>query len=160
MVYSSPSDEQPLNCSSEAGFSLLELMIVVAIVGVAVMLALPDMLRSSAQSRLKQQAQELRTNMSMARMAAVNRNTTVTVSMAIVGGVVEASFGGILPVQRMHPEIKSFGGPTQIRFNSYGMLAGVATNQTITLTNSQGVTQAVQVTPGGKVRWCQTATCT
>ncbi len=60
---------------SEAGFSLVELMVVVAIIAVIGAIAVPNM--SPANARLKQAARELYGNMQRARMEAIKSNQNV-----------------------------------------------------------------------------------
>jgi hypothetical protein len=138
---------------------MLELMTVVTIIAVAAILVVPDYIRSGARKQLKQSAIELETLLNMSRMLAMNRNTTVTMTLATVGGRVQAQSGGVLPNYTMPQEIIAFGGMNPVRFNSYGMVVGITANQQVTLTNNRGLVYSLQVTPGGRVRWCASATC-
>lgn len=145
--------------------TVVELMVVVAIMAVIAALAVPSYTAWSARSKLKQALTELHSNLNLARMTAMNRNTTVTVALAIVNHQVTASFtvaggGVVLPQQVMDPVVTTLGGVSQIQFNSLGLLVGAGTtNQTITLTNSFSVTYEIQVTPAGKARWCTVSPC-
>lgn len=150
---------QEVDRSKERGLSLLELMTVAAIMGIAAAIAVPYFAKSSAQAQLKQAVIELTANLNLARMAAMSRNTTVTANVSLVGGRVKVTFGGILPDLEMPRRVVGVGGAASIQFNSLGLLSGVTTTQLITLTNSQGLTYAVQVSPGGKIRWCPNPTC-
>ncbi len=153
--------------------TLPELMVVVVIITVAAMLAVPNYNSWSARYKLKQAATELHSNLNLTRMAAMNRNTTLTATLALVGGRVTVTFTDpgstsadclgntarcVLPTQVMPREITNVAGAAQIRYTSLGLLTGVGTaTQTITLTKSFGTTFQVQVTPGGKARWCYSA---
>jgi type II secretory pathway pseudopilin PulG len=145
----------------QAGFSTLEILTTVAIIGIVTALALPDFTQARARTELRQSVIELQSNLNMARMVAMNRDTTVTVTFAILGnGRVQASFQGFLPPYTMPVSITGFGGANPIRFNSYGMLVGVVANQQISLTSQSGLVYSVQVTPGGRTKWCASPTCT
>ena len=151
---------------SEAGFTLTEAMTVVAIGTVVAALAVPNFLAGNARHHLKQAVAELHSNLNVSRMAAMSRNSTVTVTLTGGGGpLVTASFndaagGQVIANQVMKSEIEGRGGASTVQFNSLGLRAGGGTaNQTITLTNSEGLTYAVEITPAGKTRWCPMAAC-
>ena len=144
----------------------MELLIVVAIIGLAAALGIPNYLQWNARYQLKQATTELQTSLSLARMAAMNQNTTVIATPTIAGGQLNVAFtnltGGTVlqPVIEVVREITTVtGGPVQ--FNSLGLrVGGGAGIQTVTLVNRQGLTYSIGITTGGKVRWCPSATCT
>jgi prepilin-type N-terminal cleavage/methylation domain-containing protein len=155
---------------SERGFSLLEIMVGVTIVAIIATLGAPNFLLWQARTTLKQATMELMANINVARMAAMNRNQSITVNVALVGTQVVATFLNpnatqALPPYTMSVEVTGVAGNTNFTFNSLGMLVGVgAANQNIQLTTNRlqaGInTYTVQVSPGGKVRWCaQAAAC-
>jgi prepilin-type N-terminal cleavage/methylation domain-containing protein len=158
--------------SRESGVTLVELMVVVAILALASAFAVPNYVAWNARHQLKQAITELYGNLNLARMAAMNRNTTVTIDLA--AGVVDPSDGkpkitatftdaggaSVIQPQRMRIAITGVTGAAQVRFNSRGLRVGGGTAvQAITLTNGKGLTYEIQVTPGGKVRWCFTSPC-
>lgn len=155
----------PLHLTATAGATLLELMAAVAIMALVTALAVPSYTAWSARSKLKEALTELHGNINLARMSAMNLNTTVQVALAIVNNQVTASFtttggGTVMPEQVMDPAVTNMGGVSQIMFNSLGLLVGAGTtNQAITLINSFGVTFEIQVTPAGKARWCTVSPC-
>lgn len=63
----------------ETGFSLLELMIVIAIIGILSAIAAPSFLRSLPEKRLKSAARNLYADMQRARLLAVRKNKKIRV---------------------------------------------------------------------------------
>lgn len=160
---------------SEAGATLVELMTVVAIIAAVSALAIPNYKSWNARVQLKEAILELNSNLSVARMAAMNRNTTVTSTVVVSGGRVNGTFTDpantsancladrsncVIPTQVMPGEVTQAGGTTTFQFNSMGMRVGGGTaNQTVTLTNRDGLTYSIQVSPAGRTRWCLASTC-
>ena len=162
--------------SGEAGVTLVELMTVVGIIALVTAMALPSYKSWNAKVNLKEALLELNSNLSVARMAAMNRNTTITATIVVSGGRVNATFTNpgntsancladrsncVLPTQVMPIDVTQVGGTTTFQFNSMGMRVGGGTaNQTVTLTNRDGLTYSIQVSPAGRTRWCISSTCT
>ena len=142
----------------QRGFTLIEVMIAVAIVGILAMVAVPNYLQWNARYQLKQGTTELAGSLNLARMAAMNRNLAVTVTLALVSGRVNVDFGGALAPIILPQTIVAFtGGPT-VRFTRQG-LSGAAANVPLTLVSQQGTVYSLVVAPSGKVNWCAHATC-
>lgn len=149
---------QPRIVPDRNGFTLIEVMIAVAIVSILAMVAIPNYMQWNARYQLKQGTTELAGSLNLARLSAMNRNLAVTVTLALVSGKVNVDFGGALAPILLPQSIVAFtGGPT-IQFTQQG-LSGAAANQTLTLVSQQGTAYSVTVTPGGKVNWCAQATC-
>jgi len=149
---------RPSDARCQRGFTLIEVMIAVAIVGILAMVAIPNYLQWNARYQLKQATTELAGSLTLARMAAMNRNLAVTVTLALVSGRVTVDFGGALaPIVLPQAVVAFTGGPT-IQFTQQG-LSGAAANVPVTLTTQQGTTYSLVVTPAGKVNWCAHATC-
>lgn len=139
-------------------------MLVVVIISLVSWLALPGYLQWNARSQLKQAATELQGELNLARLAAMNRNRSVTVTAGIVNGRVQATFidGNGVQVMPAHSMLTLVTGVTggPVTFNSLGVrVGGGAGNQLITLTNTQGLTYSIAITPAGKSTWCLQATC-
>ena len=68
-----------------AGFSFAELMVVIALIGVLSAIALPNLLRSLPEKRVKNAARNLYADMQKARMTAVKENKPVVVRFNLAG---------------------------------------------------------------------------
>ena len=64
------------------GFTLVELMVVVAITGALATLVAPTLLSYASTAALQAAARELATSINLARQIAISRNTTVCVELA------------------------------------------------------------------------------
>jgi Tfp pilus assembly protein FimT len=172
MSYRIATSPLPSSLRSIEGVTVVELMVVVAIVALATAFAVPNWIAWNTRNQLKQAVTELHSNLNLARMTAMNRNTTVTIQLA--AGVVDPSDGKpkitatftdssgatMIPPQRMRTEITGLSGTALIQFSSLGLRHGGGTGvQTITLTNSKGLAYEIQVTAAGKARWCLTSPC-
>jgi len=142
---------------NQGGFTLVEVMIVCAIIAIVTMLSVPAYMQWTARYELSQATTELANNLSLSRMAAKHRNASVTVSLSLVSGRVNVLTGGLFPPVVLPRSVVAFsGGP--IQFSPQGLTTGAA-NQTLTLTSNQNNMYSVVVTPAGKVNWCPKATC-
>lgn len=169
----------------EGGFTLIEIMIVVAIIGVISAIAVPSYVQWNARYQLRQATSELQTNLLLARMSARNRNTAMTATLIkAADGTYSATFGGTLApitfpksvtggsmilVTGLGPppttNVTDFAASSPgilgtIMFSQQGVrVAGGVGTQTVTLQSAQGVTYSVAVAPSGKVNWCTMASC-
>jgi prepilin-type N-terminal cleavage/methylation domain-containing protein len=152
----------------ESGFTLIELMIIVAIIGVASALGIPDYLEWKARHDLRESVSEFASNLNLARVVAMNRNRRATVTIQLSGGGVVQASGvtgiapallEIFPAQMMNGSVTGLpGGTTNVAFSSLG-LSTAAANQVIQIANARGVVYSVSVLPSGKVTWCATSIC-
>lgn len=156
-----------------AGVTLVEVMIVVIVLGIGAAMAVPNYLVSTARSQLKQAVTELHGNLGLARMIAMNRNTTVTVTLSQMTcppaasdcGRILVTFttpggGAAMSPQIMPAEVQEVGGTSQVQFSSLGLRLGNGPpTESMQLTNSYGVTYEIQVSSAGLTRWCAVSPC-
>jgi type IV fimbrial biogenesis protein FimT len=77
-----PAPHRSRRCTREHGFTLVELMVSLTILGVLTSIAVPSFARLIAANRLSTQASELTTALNMARSEAVRRSLPVTLRSA------------------------------------------------------------------------------
>ena len=169
------------NLLRQAGFSLIELMIAVAIIGIAAALAIPNYSVWYSRSELRQGITEVQNQLLLARMAALSRNVPVTVAVSLANGAIQttttnaATGAQILRSSLRLPHVVDLRvGPSAawtsvvapatatVSFNSMGMRSGgpgPTLNQELAMVNDKGVQFAMKVTPRGIVNWCQDSVC-
>lgn len=147
--------------TNQAGFTLIEIMIAVAIVGIGVGLAIPNYLRWNAQSQLRQATSEIATQLTLARMAGMNRNRSVDVTVQKSGeavhiSAVSPSSGAVVIGDKSFPAnvTSVIGSPVMVSFTSMGVrTSGGTAMQTIGLCDTYGDQYSVTIIPSGKVNW-------
>ena len=146
---------------NNGGFTLIELMVTVAILTVAVGLAVPEFLRWHAQSQLRQATTEIATQLMLARMAAMNRNRSVDVTIQSFGGAVHisavapASGAAVIKDTSFPTRVTAVvGSPVVVSFSSLGMrTTGGTGTQTIGVCDTYRRQYSVSIIPSGKVNW-------
>lgn len=171
--------------TGEAGFSVIELMLVVTIIGIASTLAVLSYRATLPTSRLRQATTELYSAIALAKVSAMSQNSTMTLRLTgassatsgsdvtVTGNAsvpvnisISSSAGVVVMSQPLTTEVTQVtvspgaGVPVvpRVQFNSYGMHVGGNT-QLITLQNTQGKIFSINVAPSGKANWCLAATC-
>jgi prepilin-type N-terminal cleavage/methylation domain-containing protein len=146
----------------QAGFTLIEVMVVVAIVGVLAALGVPSFLQSIQRYTLMQATTTLASRLQSARVAAISQSRVINVVMATTPqGQVQAQFNGGIGIspETFSSQVVAFNLPQAgpVAFNSRGMSTS-AGPQTIQLfiqqTAAQRLGYSVTVNPVGKVSWC------
>ena len=154
--------------TNQAGFTLIELMIAVAILTVGASLAIPEFLRWHALSQLRQATSEIATQLTLARMAGMSRNRSVDVTVQKSGGVVHISAvspssGMVVIKDTSFPTrvTSVIGSPVMVSFSSMGVRTGGGTGtQMIGLCDTYGRQYSVSIIPSGKVNWSINSTGT
>lgn len=149
--------------NQEAGFTLVELVTVTAIVGILTGLAVPAYNQWITQYQLRQAASEIQSQMTHARWIAMNRNTTVRVALSTVSGKVQLNVTDATGAQQFLPPSTMMGtingvtgGP--VLFSSMGLLAN-GSSALVQVSNVKNQTYSVWVNAGGKATWCPKSTC-
>ena len=144
----------------QTGFTLVEVMVAAGIMTVAVALAVPNFLQWYAQSQLRQATSDIATQLTLARMAGMNRNRAVDVTVQNVGGAVQISAvtPGVPPVpvfsdKTLPPRASSVvGSPVIVSFSSLGLrTSGGTAVQTIGICDTYKRQYSVAIIPSGKV---------
>lgn len=146
-----------MNTKAQRGFTLTEIMIAVAILGILTAIALPSFRQYIANQRIKSVSFDLVATLSLARSEAVKRNATVDINPAsggwvngwtITAGTTNVrSYAGYSGVA-----VSDTAGLTKLSYGSDGRLATAATNFSITpATSINGVSdRCVKVNLSGK----------
>jgi type IV fimbrial biogenesis protein FimT len=143
----------------DAGFTLLEILIACAIVGILAALAVPSFQLWIARQQLRQATTELAGNFTMARTAAMSRGSAITVTTAMTAGKATVTFGGnVFKPVTLSERVTNITAAT-VAFNPYGGRSGGAANTLIVVTPSVGNAYSVAVTPSGRVFWCAAVAC-
>ena len=137
------------------GFTIVEAMIVVAVLAILAGVAAPSMTRMVVNQQLKAAGYDVASSMSLARSEALTRNVNVTV--APTGGswtngwtITEAGGGTVLLRQQAYTRIV-LTGPANVVFNGDGRPNSTAT--TFGATSSETTTdnyRCVRLRPNGR----------
>ena len=154
--------------SRAGGFTLIEIMIAVAILGIGSAIAVPEFIRWNARTQLRQATSEIVSQLTMARMAAMNRNRGVDITIQATSGVVSVSAvvsggsGTVIPSRNLMNSVKSVtGGPVTVSFSSLGVKTSAGTGtQTFGVCDTNNVQYSVIIIPAGRVNWSASSTAT
>jgi len=139
--------------SGQAGFTLIEVLIAVAIIGIAAAIAMPNFTRMYIDYQARVTASEITRHLVLARTRAMTSNQTLAVQIVILNGGVEMTTTNLAAapalqmnrIEAVHMTTLAFnnGGIPNggvVQFNSYGMRASVPGTgvQTITVGGTLG----------------------
>ncbi len=159
--------------SRQAGFSLIEILIAVAIIGIAAAIAMPNFTRMYIDYQARATASEITRHLVLARTRAMTSNQTLSVQIVLVNGGVQMTttnlagapaLQGLNRIEAVQMTTLTFnnggllpnGGVVQ--FNSFGMRASVPGTgvQTITvggtLAGAPTTQYLINIAPSGTSR--------
>lgn len=114
-----------LASDASLGFTVIELMIVVAILVILLAIAGPDFRSMIAATRVKNASFDVFSSLTLARSEAITRNATVTIAPTggdwANGWTITEAGGTVVRIQDAYPNV-TISGPTRICFNGMGRL--------------------------------------
>ncbi|MCP9464899.1 MAG: prepilin-type N-terminal cleavage/methylation domain-containing protein [Nitrospira sp.] len=146
----------------DGGFTLIEIAIVLAIIGIAAALAGPNLMSLYARYELYQTTTSLHRTLLMARSAAIARNTVITATLSnLPNGQGQVTFNAVVTAEPF-PLTVGFVLPPPaqpIGFTSRGLSTTPFATQTIQLQSlrNPNLIYTISLTPAGKVTWCNQA---
>lgn len=161
---------------NEYGFSLIELLVVIGIIGILVAISFPNLLTSADDYRLKAAARDIYSDMQQARLQAIKGNTLVCLSFttvvypAIGGGytvfIDDGAGGGVanngiqdggeltlntVTMSRQNSLVNAaFGFASRITYTAKGVTAGSQTGNVTIRNNNRWY--KITVSAGGGLR--------
>ncbi len=119
---------------SMSGVSLIETVVVIAIIGILAAIGVPNFLDWNRQAKLKSAVTNLYGQLSLARMSAINQNTSVTIALSqpaaspITVTFLNPTGGTVLPALTLDSEVSlatssngAVTSPQDIQFNAMGL---------------------------------------
>ena len=150
---------------TESGFTLPELMIVLAVAGVLAALAVPSFQSLTQSQQAKNASFELFSNLSLARSEAIKRNANVTVAPLVAGdwgqGWTITAAAGTIKSQAALKGVVITLGPASVVYARTGRASPAATFQIDVSPVDTGLRRCIYIGLTGMPRSVkQTAACT
>ena len=133
------------------GFTMIELLVTITIVGVLIAIAAPSLRESTAKRSLEGVASELSTDLQYAKSQAVSVNTTVSVVTSANGYIVSSASSTFKTIV-LDSKI-ALSTPVTVTFEPYRDFANAATAITVTHTQTSAQLQ-VKVDALGGIQLC------
>ncbi len=128
----------PIRQSKEAGFTLVELLITIIIVGILASLAIPSFREFIAGQRIKTATFDIIAMYTLARSEAIKRNVTVNVFKGASGFTVLPT-GSSVVLKLENPRGITLTGGNNVEYNTSGRLNAAFTPLQISSTSSSQV---------------------
>lgn len=154
-------------CRLDAGLSLIEMMVAIAVLGIVLLATLPTLGDMVTNSRLQSAAQTLQSTAQWARSEAIKRN--ITVQLQAAGGELRVTADplGAAPVRIQTIPLSPPASVPDFTLNYSSAGTTVPFGQERTVTVAQGVPgcgadircPAVALTAGGVARICPEGVC-
>ncbi len=137
--------------SNDAGFTLMEAVIIVAIIALVAMISVPNISGWISSHRLSSVAQQIASELLLARAKGVSERSNINFTI-VTGTGYYATYqhtpGGEIKHVSQSVTISGVSGDNPIIFNSRGMASN---DTTISLLNEKGMTKSVNVNVAGRV---------
>jgi type IV fimbrial biogenesis protein FimT len=143
----------------QSGFTLVELMITVAIFGISAALAAPNLSLMYARHELYQTTTSLHNRLMLARSTAISRNTMITATPTnLPSGEGQVTFTAPLSMEPFPQNVRFvLPLPAQpLGFTSRGLSTSPLAVMTIQLQSVRdpNLIYTISLAPSGKVAWC------
>jgi prepilin-type N-terminal cleavage/methylation domain-containing protein len=149
----------------DAGFSLMELMTVLAIMAILSTIAIPSLFKWLPKQRVGSAAREVKSTLEFARASAIKRNMLVEVdfdwtndSLTVVEVIdpdpVPPIYGDTLRTRQLPADVnlKNDGLGSPVTFNGHGFAPGSNGSVVVENTSNTALRRSINMTVGGNTR--------